>query len=213
MPLEVSKNGLRVPEIERSAQLIDGQHRVAGLKAAIDERAEVGSMSIPVTIYRGLTTSKCADLFLAINTEQKPAPRSLVFDLYGVADEKIIDRDAARARDIAMALHEESASPYYDLIKLPGTPRRKGGIALSTAVSAIKPLVEEKGDLEQVGISELETQKKVVFNFFSAVRSKYGEAWGENSNAFMFASGFAAGIDFLRKKMIPYCNSKKSFTE
>lgn len=52
-----------------SAQLIDGQHRVAGLKEAIAERPEFGIYELPVAIYVGLSTKDCADIFLAINTE------------------------------------------------------------------------------------------------------------------------------------------------
>lgn len=109
--------------------------------------------------------------------------------------------------------NEEQSSPYYGLIKFPGTPRRKGGIALSTAVTAIKPLVEEKGDFEQIGITEFELQKQIVVNFFSALQQKYGDEWLAINNAFMYASGFVGAIDFLRLKLIPYCNRKKSFTQ
>ncbi len=45
-------------------------------------------------------------IFLAINTEQKTVPRSLVFDLYGIASESVIDPAAVRARDIATYLNE-----------------------------------------------------------------------------------------------------------
>lgn len=210
--LTVTDHGLLVPEIERSAQLIDGQHRVAGLKAAMDERREIADLQVPVAFYQGLSTKECADIFLAINTEQKPVPRTLVFDLYGIADEHIIDAAAARARDIAMALNDEDDSPYFEQIKLPGSPRRKGGIALSTAVSAIKPLVEEKGDFEQRNIFELETQKKLIKNLFVAIRGKYGDKWEEKENAFMYASGFVGAIDFLRTHLLSYGQSKGKYT-
>lgn len=167
-PLRRNGGNLIVPDQPRAAQLIDGQHRIAGLKAALDEKPEITQLQIPTAIYQGLQTRECADLFLAINTEQKPAPRSLVFDLYGEASEQMVDPAAVRARDIVMALHENDNSPYYDLIKLPGSPRRQGGIALSTAITAIKPMVEEKGDFDQIPISELERQQQLfkLFWFF-----------------------------------------------
>ncbi|MCA1939484.1 MAG: DGQHR domain-containing protein [Caenispirillum bisanense] len=211
-PIQATESGLSIPEVERSAQLIDGQHRVAGLRAAMDESPEIARLQIPVAIYQGLTTKECADIFLAINTEQKPAPRTLVFDLYGIADEHIVDTAAARARDIAMALNEEEDSPYYEQIKLPGSPRRKGGIALSTAVSAIKPLVEEKGEFEQRNIYELETQRKIIKNLFLSLRAKYGDRWDDKSNAFMYASGFVGAIDFLRTKLLSYGQSRGKYT-
>lgn len=192
----------------RSAQVIDGQHRVEGLRAAIEESSDVGETQIPVSIYVGLDTRACADLFLSINTEQKPVPRSLVFDLYGVASENVVDPAAVRARDIVMYLNRGENSPYYENIKLPNQPIRKGGIALSTAVAALKPLVEDKGIFEQIDASELEVQQKIVENFFVSLRRKYGARWGDKSNAFMFAAGFTGAIDFLKLKLIPVCNSR-----
>jgi DNA sulfur modification protein DndB len=211
-PLTRKGGELTVPSIVRSAQLIDGQHRVAGLKAAMDERPELGELQIPVALYEGLTTKECANIFLSINTEQRPVPRTLVYDLYEIADDHLIDAAAARARDIAYALHEESDSPYYDQIKLPGSPRRRGGIALSTAVTAIKPLVEAKGDFEQRGIVELETQKRIIMNLFLALAEKYGDEWYETSNAFMYASGFVGAMDFLRTRLISYGHSIGKYT-
>lgn len=196
----------------KSAQLIDGQHRVAGIRAAIQDRPELASLEVPVSIYQNLSTKQCADIFLSINTEQKPVARSLVFDLYGVADANVVDPAAARARDIATALNEDDDSPYRELIKFPGSPVRKGGIALSTVVTTIKPLVEEMGDFEQRGLVELETQKKVILNWLKVLQKAYGEKWFENTNAFMFASGFSGAISFLRTKLLTACQDRKSFT-
>ena len=206
-PLSSDEGELEVVVAPRSAQIIDGHHRVEGLRAAIDESDDVGDIEIPVSIYVGLDTRECADLFLSINTEQKPVPRSLVFDLYGIASESVVDPAAVRARDIAMFLNDHEGSPYFENIKLPNQPIRKGGIALSTAVAALKPLVESKGIFEQIDAVELEVQKRIVENFFIALRDKYGERWGDRTNAFMFAAGFAGGIDFLTLKLIPICNA------
>ncbi|MDD1416289.1 DGQHR domain-containing protein [Dolichospermum sp. ST_con] len=85
--------------VSRSAQIIDGQHRVAGLKSAINELKDIAKLEIPVAIYEHLTTKECADIFLAINTEQKTVPPSLVFDLYGIASESTIDPAALRGRN------------------------------------------------------------------------------------------------------------------
>ncbi len=159
-----------------------------------------------------MTTKECADIFLAINTEQKTVPPSLVFDLYGIASDSVIDPAAARARDIAIYLNETEDSPFFNQIKFPGAVKRKGGIALSTAVTSIKPLVEEKGRFEQIDIFELERQKRIIFNFIMAIQEKYGKAWERKDNVFLYASGFAGAMEFLHLKMIPYCSSKSSFT-
>lgn len=211
-PIQKENGHLSFSDIQRSAQIIDGQHRLAGIEEAIKENPEIAKFEIPVVIYENLSTRECADIFLSINTEQKTVPRSLVYDLYGVASEPMVDAAAVRARDIAMYLNEEEKSPYYDNIKLPGLPRRRGGIELSTIVTALKPLVEEKGDFERIGITELESQKRVLLNFFLALQKKYGKEWDKNTNGFQYAAGFVGAIDFFKLKIIPYCNEKVSFT-
>lgn len=210
-PMVLGESTLKFNVLPRSAQIIDGQHRLAGIKEAIQDSSDVADIELPVSIYENLDTRSCADIFLSINTEQKPVPRSLVFDLYGIASEPVIDPAALRARDIATFLNEDSESPYVDNIKFPGAPTRKGGIALSTAVTAIKPLVEEKGSFEQVGISELELQKQIVLNFFVSIKSKYGSNWHKPTNAFQYAAGFVGACDFLMLKVLPYCNSIKNY--
>lgn len=209
-PLSPNGGMIDVSRDARSAQIIDGQHRVAGLRAAIEERPEIADMQIPVAIYVGLDTPKSARIFVSINTEQRPAPKSLVFDLYGVAASDLMDPSAIRAGDIVS--HLSSAGQAYEAwIKLPNQGRQRGGIALSTAVSAIKPLVETKGLLEQIGATELEIQKAIFQNYFSALKDKYGEYWDDRANALIYASGFIGAVDFLRSHMIDYCRNKKSF--
>jgi DNA sulfur modification protein DndB len=192
------------------AQLIDGQHRIAGIKAAIEENVALGKLELPVVIYRNLSTQECADIFLSINTEQKPVARSLVFDLYGVASENIVDHAAVRARDIALFLNE-SGSPYAGEIKMPGSPKRRGGIPLSSAVTGIKPLVEDNGVFDQIAVKELELQKQIILNWFTTLQNIYGDDWDDKGNAFQYASGFLAAMEFLRLQLIPYCNNQESF--
>lgn len=199
-----------IPDEPKKAQIIDGQHRVAGLKAAIDENPAVADYEIPVAIYEGLDTANSARIFISINTEQRPAPKSLVFDLYGVTASDLMDPAAIRSSDIVAHLGADG-QPYSGWIKLPNQERQRGGVALSTAVNAIKPLVDTKGLLEQIGASELEVQKAIFSNFFGALKDKYGDRWDDRGNAFIYASGFIGAVEFFRSHMFDYCKSQGSF--
>ncbi|MGC1275996.1 MAG: DGQHR domain-containing protein [Planctomycetaceae bacterium] len=215
--LTVNKNKtLRIRVADRAAQIIDGQHRTIGLEEAIFDRKAVGKMDIPVAIYRQLSTKECADIFLSINTEQKPVPKSLAYDLFGIASEHLVDPAAVRAADIAQSLNDDPDSPYRGLVKYTGEakprgPKSKLGIPLSTVVNALKPLVAEKGGFEGVGVRELVKQTKVVTTFFTVLADWYGEEWENRNNAFMHAVGFTGAIDFLKNHLIPYCNGKRSY--
>lgn len=128
-PHLVPVNGtIRISNNPRSAQIIDGQHRVAGLRAAIEEQPALADTLMPVAIYNGLDTPKSARIFISINTEQRPAPKSLVFDLYGIAATDLMDPSAIRAGDIVSYLGA-LGQPYESWIKLPNQARQRGGIA------------------------------------------------------------------------------------
>jgi DNA sulfur modification protein DndB len=210
--LEPQGNKLILPRKPRSAQIIDGQHRVVGLGAAIEKRPSLVNLQLPISLYSGLSTRECADIFLSINTEQKPVHRSLVFDLYKVASDYVVDPAALRAGDLATELNENTTSPYLGYIKFPGTPKGQKGLALSTIVSAVKPLVEEKGIFEQVGLSQLQMQTQFLINFFTVLRNAYGADWESPSNVFRMAAGFVGAIEFIKNKLIVHCNIAGDFT-
>lgn len=220
LKLKVQKGTITVPIGDRVAQIIDGQHRVAGIRAAIKVKAAIGKMELPVAFYQNLNTQECADIFLSINTEQKPVQRSLVFDLYNVASAHVVDPAAVRARDIAATLDDTKGSPFEGLIRSPNVdvPRNRGkgnkngtGVDLSTVVTSLKPLVEEKGIFDQVGVTELEMQTSALMNFFTVLKTWYGTFWLDKDNVFLSAAGFAGAMDFFKNKLVHYCNSKGSF--
>lgn len=212
MPLKESNGTLRIPIVRYSAQIIDGQHRVEGLKEAIQEHPATGDIELPVAMYEHLGTQACADIFLSINTEQKPVPKSLVYDLYALASDYIVDYAASRAKDIATVLNEDEHSPYSGMIKFPGRARTKGGVALSTVVSGLKPFVAEKGIFDQAGIRSLENQANVVVNYFAALRRVLDRTWDDRDNAFNYAAGFSGAMDFLKSHLFDYCVRHETFT-
>ena len=209
---QIKSGKLVIRRSPNSAQILDGQHRIIGLAAAIEKKKSLATLQLPVTIYSNLSTKECADIFLSINTEQKPVHRSLVFDLYKVASDYVVDPTAVRAGDLASELNENSDSPFRGYIKFPGAPAGQKGLALSTVVSAVKPLVEEKGVFEQVGLSQLQMQSQFLMNFFNVLRNAYGAQWESPSNVFRMAAGFVGALEFVKNKLIVHCNINGDFT-
>ena len=126
------ENTVSLEANSRIAQIIDGQHRVEGLKEAIKADVSIGNMFIPTVFSNNLETSSCAEIFISINTEQKSVPKSLIYDLYGrlnIPPDK--DFNIERGTDIAKILNTDDTSPYQGYIKLPGSRKFKGGIQLS----------------------------------------------------------------------------------
>ena len=213
-PITLDNNEIKIPIIPSAAQVIDGQHRITGLEEAMKEKSDIGDRQAIVTLCQNLTTQQAAGIFLNINTEQRPVPKSLIFDLFGE-----IEGDPAhainRATDIAEALNDDPDSPLYRLIKFPGTPRGVGRIELSTFVAAVRKHLEKDGEFYRVKLRSLDAQKAAVSNFFSAIRSFY-EAYGvwesAANNPFFKAAGFNGAVDFLCDKLLLKAAERKSFT-
>lgn len=195
------------------AQVLDGQHRIAGMREAMKESPEIGDIEFPILIVVGLTTSQCAQVFMSINTEQKTVPQSLIYDLYGLVEGSSRDQSILRGNDIARLLNEEDDSPYQDFIKFPGSSKFRGGIQLSSFVNNLKPLVKSEGEFLKYNIENLEPQTKILKNYFKAIAYYYDSKWGDiNFNPFLYASGFSAAIDLLINKVLPYCYAQRKFT-
>ncbi len=211
-PLIIDKDKLIIPQVSAAAQVIDGQHRLEGLKQACDVNKNIGSQKIIVLLTQNLTTSEAARIFLNINTEQKPVPSSLVYDLFGEVRAK--DYYIVRATDIANKLHEEPESPYYQCIKMPGAS--KGGkVDLSTVVNAIKQFSKEQGLFDEYNLRDFESQYRIIFNFFSVLKDYYEQEgnWLKSCNPFMANAGCYAGIDFMCRELLPKCAERRSFEQ
>ncbi len=211
----IQNKKIEIPLIDAAAQLIDGQHRLAGIEEAIKEKPDIGDKSVLVTMAIGLNTKSAATIFLNINTEQRPAPRSLIYDLYGIADDEK-NFSITRATDLAHELNDDIDSPFYNLVKFPGMPRGKGRIDLSTIVSTLKEYVDRDGVFARNSIRELDMQKAILINYFNALKY-YAErdgVWGDKTqNVLLQAAGFVGSMEFFVENVLSKCVDKRSFKE
>lgn len=210
----IEAESIQLPIISSGAQVIDGQHRIAGFQAAMEEDISVGEREILITLCMNLTTQKAAEIFLNINTEQKPVPKSLMYDLFG---EVIDDETHAvnRSADIARYLNDEPSSPLYKLIKFPGSPRGVGSIELSTFIASVKEHLKPGGTFSIYKLTTLDHQKVVINNYFNSIRDFYikNKIWSSKAkNPFLKAAGFNGAIDFLTSSLIQRCAEKGSFS-
>lgn len=210
LPL-ITEKYLKLSLIENAAQVLDGQHRLAGLREAIEEKPEIGDYYALTSLCIRLNTSQAASIFLNINSEQKPVPRSLVYDLFGEVED---DRSHIinRAKDIAEELDTNKNSPYYSQIKFPGGT---GLVDLATVVSSLKIALEKKGAFHNIGLNNLENQKKVILNYFAAIHNAYNSErlWNNKSkNPFLSSAGFFGAMEALTSTLLTKCSERKSFT-
>jgi DNA sulfur modification protein DndB len=210
---EYSDGNISIPISPAAAQMIDGQHRLAGLNSAMEAEPDIGEKEIIVSLCIDLNTPEAAAIFLNINSKQTPVPKSLIYDLFGEV-ESDTDHAINRANDIAHELNDSPESPYYKAIKFPGNPRGVGIIDLSTVVSALKPHLMPDGKFANVNITSLDLQRQVVLNYFIAIKSYYDsqDLWySKIKNPFFKSAGFNGAIDYLASTLIMKCAEARSF--
>ncbi|SDX55040.1 DGQHR domain-containing protein [Paenibacillus sp. CF384] len=114
----VSRIGiLHLPQLYRSAYIIDGQHRLYGYA----DSKYSNTNSIPVVAFLNLNKEKQVELFMEINENQKSVPKnlknSLNADLLWDSEDWNKQRQALRLR-IAEKLGEVQSSPLFSRVKI-----------------------------------------------------------------------------------------------
>jgi DGQHR domain-containing protein len=114
----------------RSFLIIDGQHRVFGFNLA--EK----SVEVPVVVYNRLTRAQECQLFMDINTKQRPVPPELLLDIRRLSETE----SAAEAllHNVFDLFSNDPDSVLAGLLS--PSERRKGKISRVTFNSALKSI-------------------------------------------------------------------------
>lgn len=194
------------------ARVLDGQHRIEGLKAFSGQ-----DFDINVSIFVDMDIASQAYLFSIVNLAQTKVKKSLVYDLFEYSRSRSPQKSA---HNIAVALDRLASSPLHKRIKRLGsaTPGRKGEtITQATFVESLMELISPDPiidrDLFQRGRSPsrptpTEKQKyvfremflderdmevaDVLLAYFSAIQKRWPSAWANPGTGYMLAksSGF-----------------------
>lgn len=111
---------LFIPKVANAILVIDGQHRLEGLKAASEDVKRNYDLIIAFII--GYDRSVIAKQFYTINYEQKAVNKSLLYQLTGEFSREI--NEVSFLHNVVKILNEIDDSPFYKRIKMLGlTPR------------------------------------------------------------------------------------------
>ncbi len=204
----------------QSAWIIDGQHRLKGL-----EKANADAFQMAVTVFIGADDATRASLFSVVNLAQSKVSRSVVYDLFAVANERSPQKTC---HEITVALDKFEDSPFHQRIKRLGaaTPGRSGEtLSQATVVRGIMqyvtrdPSADRDLSIRKKSLPDLtpaETEKLVLrpfyrakdddaildlmLNYFGAVASKWEEAWNSDGlgNMINRTNGFDGFMKFFR---------------
>jgi DGQHR domain-containing protein len=212
----------KIMSIERKrgvAEIIDGQHRIAGLSAY-----EGNTFQLNVTIFLDMDIEDQAMVFATINLEQTKVNRSIAYALYEYTKSRSPQKTC---HNIAKLLNNKKGSPFKYKIKILG--RATPGVTSETLTQAafvklLLPLISDdpmrdKDDLKRgkkLKRTSIEEERKRIFinmfreeqdaaiarilwNYFSAVKMKWNKAWNESraGNILNRTAGFTALMYFL----------------
>jgi DGQHR domain-containing protein len=168
---------LRIPDREREAFVVDGQHRLFAFQDAY-----VGDFDIdlPITAFIGLPIHEIAYLFRTINSTQRKINPSLVYDLIPYLRQKEwVSFEDSRAQFLVQELGEDKDSPWYRGIAMLGG--RNEPITQASFVTAIKRLLKTgevlSSDFLGGAFAAQEMQYQLLLRYFNAVAEVFAEEW------------------------------------
>ncbi len=219
---------------EKVALVIDGQHRIEGLRAAgaDSQDSTLASFEVPLAFMFDLSPELMARIFVTINANQRKVDSSLISDLFGLSSRRSPKRTCHL---IASSLNSEVSSPFYRGLKMLG--RRKNSSEILSQGSFCKYLLklisntpeederrlqrnevlkpDPKVPLRQLFIDERDDLiLRIVRNYFSAVRSVYPRAWEDERASYLLRKtvGFASLIK-LAARIFPIVLEHGDLTE
>jgi DGQHR domain-containing protein len=202
------------------ARVLDGQHRIEGLRGFSGRTFEVN-----VCVFVDLDIAEQAYIFATVNLAQTKVNKSLVYDLFDLAK---LRSPQKVCHNIAVALDGTEKSPLYQRIKRLGvaTEGRYGEtITQANFVESLMKYISKNplrdreiyksgGTPPKASVDELKTLifrnmmieerdmeiADVIWNYFDAVRQRWPEYWDNFAQGQMLnkANGFRALMKFLR---------------
>ena len=199
------------------AKILDGQHRIAGLEGFEGETFEV-----LVTIFLDMDIEYQAMVFATINLEQTKVNKSLAYDLYAYATTRSPQKTG---HNIVRLLNSREGSPFHNKVKVLGVAGDKTEtISQALFIDSLMPMMSGTPNKDRDLLRRGRTLEKashgeeaklifrnlfvdgrdgviarVLWNYFKAVESKWGEYWTEVKPGVVLnrTTGFRGLMQFL----------------
>ena len=207
------------------ARVIDGQHRLEGLRDFSDE------FELNVAIFIGIDVATAASIFSTVNLAQTKVNKSLVYDLFSYEEAPSPEK---MCHSVAVTLDAEEGSPFYRRIKRLGvaTDGRFGEtLSQATFVKGIiqyvsKDVIADRdagkrnkpfpkvpaSQRSQLFLRDFfvddadDVIADILWNYFDIVREKWPKAWDETGKGWVLnkTAGYAGLMRFLRPAYLSY---------
>lgn len=192
-------------------EVIDGQHRLEGLKAS----NYLSKFQMPVVLMFNLYPSQKAYVFSIINSKQTRVNMSLIYDLFALSDKR---SPYKTCHETARALNIDLDSPFYNRLKMLGKKEINqdfASLSQGTFIKYLLELISKNPDEDTRKIKNNEKLEnydhlvlrqyfinnndnvifKIILNLFNGVKDAFEKEWN-NPNEFIISKpiGFGAVI-------------------
>lgn len=201
IPFEIiaESNTIKISSDEFSfAELIDGQHRIEGIKKSKSFLDDNFKLELPVLFVVDADLWTRAYLFAKINGEQKQVPYSFVSDLFGLSSYRCIEEVSHK---MIAALNTENFSKFKNKIKMLGL-KTNDDQTLSQGIMAreFQKLISPKGKLRKYYEKEKDKSlNNLMINYFNAIANTWEEEWSDTDKFIIRKTvGFLGFIKFFQ---------------
>lgn len=206
--IEVHDNYLIIDENESLGEVIDGQHRLEGIKLS----NHISKFELPVVLMFNLYPEEKAYVFSIINSKQTRVNMSLIYDLFALSKNRSPYRTC---HELARAFNKNESSPYYNRLKMLGKKaegQELASLSQGTFIKYTLDLITKNPDEDLRTVKngkKLEGDKrcvlrnyfiddddhvilKILLNLFSGVKDAFPEEWS-NPNEFIISKSIGFG--------------------
>ncbi len=213
---------------DKMADIVDGQHRILGLK----DSNRVKEFSIPVVFIVDSTEEQKALIFATINGKQTKVPKSIIYDLFKVAEGRSPQKTA---HEIARALNSDPSSSWYRRLKMLGkkTIDSKESLSQGTFVNNLienisadpdkdfdlirqnkEPIINDKLIFNDYFCRKQDSNiLKILNNVFKAAEETWPTEWNDPNNYILTKTTGFSGIMRALPEMVFQGKRKKELTK
>ena len=171
--------------------VVDGQHRIEGLRQAIDKKPNMRNFRLPVTIGSNLDDTHQMYHFYVVNATQVPVDPSMrqqitkrFTEMDGVEDLPYmpywLQRQIARGSDakalrMVEFLNEHKDSPLKGRIQMANDPKSRNKIKQSSIVNVFKSQVFVASNPLTIQETDPEKAAKIMLNYFRTIDNMFAD--------------------------------------
>lgn len=182
----------------KKATLMDGQHRLSGIKEYIDETDS--TLNVPFLVFHYLDDEEEIKLFDVINTKAKGIGTSL---------SRFLNRNSDEISWVATNLILKPESPFFSKGTLIGKRTKERNITLQNLYNLVK-LLTKKSELEKLS---KEKKLNLALFYFNLIKELFPDEWEDNKlyrmthvtclNALAIAGNSIINDNYLMKSQQP----------